>query len=795
MHIEIPSNLPTNSTLPERKYDVFLSFRGKDTRKNFTGHLYSALDQKGIFTFKDNHRLEKGKVILLELFKAIEESRFALVVFSENYAFSTWCLDELVKIWECMKVMGQIVLPVFYNVSPSDVRNQTGSFEKAFAEHEQNFREDVEKVQRWRVAMTKIANLSGWHLQNREESKIIKGIVDEISCKLGPTFLNTNGNLVGMESRMKQMDPLLGMGLNDVRMLGICGMGGIGKTTFARSVFDKISYQFDGSSFLANVREVSMTQDLVALQQQLISQILIERNINIWDVYGGSIEIRRRLRHKRVLVILDDVDQLEQLQALAGMHDWFGLGSRVIITTRDKHLLVSHGVDNVHMVDELSHEEALQLFCWKAFRKGHPTDGYLELSLQMVSYDAGLPLALEVLGSFLFGRSKAEWKDALDRLKKVPDRTIFDILKISYDGLQELEKKIFLDVACFFKGRDKDEIREILDSCDFHPDIGISVLIDKCIITLSNNSLCMHDLIQYMGREIVRQECPEKPGQRSRLWLSDDIQRLLTKNEGTEAVEGIILDFPAYKELKLNAKSFSRMNSLRLLKIKDASLCQSLQYLSDELRLLNWHGYPLRSLPSNFQHNKLFELNMCYSHIKQLWKGVEHLNQLTIINLSHSTYLTETPDFTGASNLKRLIFDGCTSLSFVHPSIGLLKKLILLNLKDCKQLRSLRAKIEWESLEVLILSGCSKLGKLPEDLGRAVSLKNLDLGGTAISQPPFSIVLLKNLEQLSFHGCKGEPRKFWSSLSSLFRLFSRANPESMGLRKVQFPLILASYHH
>ncbi|KAJ0086838.1 hypothetical protein Patl1_07232 [Pistacia atlantica] len=414
-----------------------------------------------------------------------------------------------------------------------------------------------------------------------------------------------------MESRMKQMDPLLGMGLNDVRLLGICGMGGIGKTTLARSVFDKISYQFDGSSFLANVREVSMTQDLVALQQQLISQILIERNINIWDVYGGSIEIRRRLRHKRVLVILDDVDQLEQLQALAGMHDWFGLGSRVIITTRDKHLLVSHGVDNVHMVDELSHEEALQLFCWKAFRKGHPTDGYLELSLQMVSYAAGLPLALEVLGSFLFGRSKAEWKDALDRLKKVPDRTIFDILKISYDGLQELEKKIFLDVAFFFKGRDKDEIREILDSCDFHPDIGISVLIDKCIITLSNNSLCMHDLIQYMGREIVRQECPEKPGQRSRLWLSDDIQRLLTKNEGTEAVEGIILDFPAYKELKLNAKSFSRMNSLRLLKIKDASLCQSLQYLSDE------------SLPSNFQHNKLFELNMCYSHIKQLWKGTD----------------------------------------------------------------------------------------------------------------------------------------------------------------------------
>ncbi|XP_031251340.1 TMV resistance protein N-like [Pistacia vera] len=187
------------------KYDVFLSFRGEDTRKNFTGHLYSALDQKGIFTFKDNHRLERGKVISSELFKAIEESRFALVVFSENYVSSTWCLDELAKILECMKAMGQIVLPVFYNVTPSEVRKQSGSFEKAFRDHEKNFREDLEKVQSWRVAMTKIANISGWHLGDREESKFIQGIVDEISNKLSSTFLNTNGNLVGMESRMKQM--------------------------------------------------------------------------------------------------------------------------------------------------------------------------------------------------------------------------------------------------------------------------------------------------------------------------------------------------------------------------------------------------------------------------------------------------------------------------------------------------------------------------------------------------------------------------------------------------------------
>ncbi|XP_031251324.1 TMV resistance protein N-like [Pistacia vera] len=335
-------------------------------------------------------------------------------------------------------------------------------------------------------------------------------------------------------------------------MLGICGMGGIGKTTLARSVFDKICDQFDGSSFLADIREVSITRGLVRLQKQLISEIFTGRNINICNVHNGSKEIMRRLRHQRVLVILDDVDQIEQLKALAGMHDWFGLGSRIIITTRNRHLLVSHGVDNVHMVNGLNPGEALKLFCWKAFRNCHPTNDYLELSQQMVDYADGLPLALEVLGSFLFGRSKAEWKGALDRLKEVPDERIFEILKISYDGLQELEKKIFLDVACFFEGRDKDEVRQILDSCDFYPDIGISFLIDRCIISLSINKLRMHDLMKCMCREIVRQQGPTKPGQRSRLWLSDDVYRVLTKNEGTEAVEGIILDFPAYEELKLN---------------------------------------------------------------------------------------------------------------------------------------------------------------------------------------------------------------------------------------------------
>lgn len=162
---DIPSSSYSSLT-PRWTYDVFLSFRGEDTRRNFTDHLYAALNRKGIFTFRDDEQLERGKAISLALLKAIEGSRFVIVVLSRNYADSTWCLDELAMAVDCMKVMGQTLLPVFYHVDPSEVRKQTGSFGKAFSKHDQAFKDNIEKVQRWRGALSEVANLSGWHLQD-----------------------------------------------------------------------------------------------------------------------------------------------------------------------------------------------------------------------------------------------------------------------------------------------------------------------------------------------------------------------------------------------------------------------------------------------------------------------------------------------------------------------------------------------------------------------------------------------------------------------------------------------------
>ncbi|XP_030548927.1 TMV resistance protein N-like [Rhodamnia argentea] len=154
-----------SSSKPKKIYDVFLSFRGTDVRHNFVGHLYQALDRIGIYTFRDSEELKKGHN-LSTLMKAIEESSIAIIVFSENYASSQWCLTEIAKIMECKEQKNITVLPVFYKVNPNEVRGGRNSYKIAMAEHESKFKKDSDKLKRWKEALLDAGNLSGWHLND-----------------------------------------------------------------------------------------------------------------------------------------------------------------------------------------------------------------------------------------------------------------------------------------------------------------------------------------------------------------------------------------------------------------------------------------------------------------------------------------------------------------------------------------------------------------------------------------------------------------------------------------------------
>ncbi|KAH1083828.1 hypothetical protein J1N35_023589 [Gossypium stocksii] len=687
-----------------KPYDVFLSFRGEDTRKNFTGHLYEALMEKGIHTFRDDRKLEAGEEIAPELFKAIQQSRCSIIIFSETYAFSSWCLEELAEIVKQKNEKRHQVFPIFYKVDPADLRKQKGKVEEAFVAHEERYKEDENKIQKWRNALTQVANIIGWHSDNRPEAELIRDNVKKLSVKLRETY-PTDG-LIGISSRLKELYSKMEIREDNVRVIGICAMGGIGKTTLVRAMYDKMSSHFEGTSFLADVREVSKKYGLVHLQKQLLTQTLLDGDFNFSDVYEGNAITSHRLSQKKVLIVLDDVDNIQHLKNLAGGRHWFGLGSRIITTTRDEHLLRSYKVDGVYKPAMLNENEALRLFNLKAFHnETTPKKDFIELAKHIIGYAGGLPLAIETLGSFLCNRDVTQWKSAFERLKKDFNKDILDRLRISFDGLEENEKNIFLDIAYFFNGENKNFVTKVLDGCGFFP---------ECLIkSFETNSA---EAASLLAAPVY-------------IFNLKGSENLIKTPDSTTAPNLEVLILKGCTRLIDVHPSIGVLTRLKLLNLKG---CRS-----------------LRSLPTKIE-----------------WESLETLNLKDCSNLVSLRSSKGGCKGLRAPNLEVLILEGCTRLTDVHPSIGVLTRLKLLNLGGCKNLTSLPTKIEWESLEilncnklvslpssiggskglrVLNLSGCFKVESWPEDLNQLEVLEELDLSETARTIPPSLIFQLKDL--------------------------------------------------
>ncbi|MCI17571.1 TMV resistance protein N-like, partial [Trifolium medium] len=223
-------------------------------------------------------------------------------------------------------------------------------------------------------------------------------------------------------------------------------------------------------------------------------------------VASGKVILQERLHQKKIFLVLDDVNKVEQLNALCGSHEWFGQGSRIIITTRDDDLLGKLEVHHRYRMKEMGDNESLELFSWHSFKQPNPVEGFADLSRDVVKYSGGLPLALEVIGSFLLTRKrKTEWKSVLEKLKLIPNSKVLEKLRISFDGLSDDDvQEIFLDIAFFFIGMDQEDVTSILEDCGYYAVTGISVLVQQSLITVDRkNKIGMHDLLRDMGREIV----------------------------------------------------------------------------------------------------------------------------------------------------------------------------------------------------------------------------------------------------------------------------------------------------
>lgn len=654
-------------------YDVFLSFRGSDTRYGLTGYLYKALTDKGIRTFMDDWELQRGDGVTPSLLKAIEESRICIIIFSNDYASSSFCLDELTAILDRYeeKRNGRVVFPVFYHVEPSVILLGTGSYGHALAKHEERFMKDgVERLERWKTSLRKAANLYGFHFTgNGYEHKFIETIVEHV-CKqvthvVVPLHTADADQAVGIEPRVNKVNSLLDLGSDDVVLLGICGMGGIGKTTIARAVYDSISDQFEGLCFLNNVRDDSDKFGPMHLQETMLYETC-GLKIKLGGVSEGIRIIKQRLSKKKVLLVLDDVNKLMQLEVIAGAYDWFGPGSRIIITTRDRHLLAMHRVDIIYEVDELSEGESLDLLCWSAFKTNIVDPSYADILKRVLTFASGLPLALRAVGSYLFGKNINEWEYALDLYERIPHNNIQTILKISFDSLEEEEKDIFLDIACFFNGDKLEYVEDILLArYGVSVRFSICVLIEKSLIYIDKGLLTLHNLVEDMGKEIVRQESPSEPGKRSRLWFFEDVVHILEENLGSAAIEILFLDFPIHAmssngseggEVDWDGEALKNMRNLKTLVIRNGSFNQGPTHLPNSLRVLEWWGYPSPSLPNDFHPKKLAMLKLPESCLR-ISEPIQGVINLTVLDFSYSDWITHIPDVSGLQNLEKIYFN------------------------------------------------------------------------------------------------------------------------------------------
>ncbi|KAH0992365.1 hypothetical protein GBA52_003848 [Prunus armeniaca] len=679
------------------KYDVFISFRGEDTRDAFASHLHKALLGKKIETYMD-YRLEKGDDIGPALLEAIGKSKIALVIFSKDYASSTWCMKELVHILGCKKSHGQIVIPIFYRIDPSHVRKQKGTYAIGgwLWRLKKRFKVSMDEVANWRAALEEAANISGFHDSSKTgtEADFVEEVVQDVLTKLNRESSSDLKGLLGIQRKIEKIESLLCLDSPGVCCVGIWGMGGIGKTTLADAVFHKLSSKFDAACFLANVREKSdQTGGLNQLRNELVREILKDRDTNIGTLSIGPTSIRDRLSRTKAFIVIDDVNDPRQLEFLVGYHDQFCDGSRIIITARDKGVLEQKvDTDKIYKVKGLRLDEALQLFHLHAFRNiESPTTDYTELSRKVVEYIKGIPLALKVLGStFHRYKSKQQWEHEMNKLKRSPNSEILGILRVSYDGLEENEKEIFLDIACFHKDRNMNNVNGMLDIRGFSWSSGIKVLIDMSLISISKrNSIEMHDLLQEMGRAIVREQCIE---QRSRLFSAEDVYDVLTNNKEAARVQAIF-----FEELNLNHADYRKIYKLRLLIAETYDFGRGIFEnfsldLPNSLSYLDWVGYPLKSLPSNFSPENLLVLHMPFSEVgAQLWNEGQCPVNLKEIDLGYCEHLSEVPNLSRSLKIERIDLVGCKRLIEIPMYFQHLHKLTYLRLAGCQNLKYLPA--------------------------------------------------------------------------------------------------------
>ncbi|XP_039167897.1 disease resistance protein RPV1-like [Eucalyptus grandis] len=612
----------------------------------------------------------------------------------------------------------------------------------------------------------------------------------------------------GTDDQVDHIMSLINIDDKDKRILVVIhGKGGIGKTTLAKFIYNRVSCDFDGCSFLANIKETTQVLGgLQLLQAKLISDVLKRELEDVAFINRGIEFFRDLFCDMRVLIILDDVENAFSVQKLIGdCFDCFATGSRILVTTRNSGVLEESPQIRTYHVSRLDNDQALQLFRQHSSILNPPSRSTIELLNPASNSMTGLPLVIEIMGAVSKGKTQKAWDHFKVFVPFQLKRWDFQsILEEGYKTLNYEQQQIFLDIACFTAGIDSRIAWYLWYDTSFLP----REILTPLAKVGENNRIWMHSMLRQFGREIVCRESRTDPGRRSRLFNHEIALGTIKQKKGTEKVEALCLNFQWHTSVKLTPEDFRSMPNIRFLQLDHADITGDFANVLSKLRWLRWRGCPQHLQVTNFHLGNLTILDLSWSKVTKDWEGWGQIKMqnLRVLDLTGCADLIVTPKFSGCQNLAILILERCSQLVKIDHSIGHLKCLVSLNLKFCTELSMLPVEVghltalkellmdgtsvqeipisigHLKQLETLIASNCFSLSQLPRTICHLTNISLLSLDGTRIAALPNSIGELVRLKHLSLRDCR-QIRKLPNSIGNIGRSLVELDVSGTGVSK------------